>query len=155
VDGFAYHRQSSDHTCGPASLRMLLRFHGIARTENTLAAALRTNEARGTNRADMVRIARAEGLRVRAGGMTLEELRRETAAAGPVIVNYVEPHENVGHFAVALSVSEAAVMLADPWHGEEFALSVDDFSARWLGYKTRDPRRGWGMIAGAKAFPRA
>ena len=146
MDGFAYHGQSRDHTCGPASLRMLLGFHGVARTEDALTEALRTNEARGTNRADLVRVAKVEGLRVRAGGMTLEELRRATAGEGPVIVNYVEPHEGIGHFAVALAVSDTDVTLADPWHGEAFTLSTGDFSARWLGYKTKNPLKGWGMV---------
>lgn len=124
---------------------MLLSFHGVRRSEAALARALRTTEARGTNRADLMRVARTEGLRVKAGGMTLAELRAATAGCGPVIVNYVEPHEDIGHFAVALAVSDRTVTMADPWHGEAFELPLGEFSRRWLGYKTRNATKGWGL----------
>lgn len=145
-----FHRQSADHTCGPAALRMLLAFHGIRRTERALERVLRTTEATGTTRRALIRSARGLGLRVRAGGMTLADLETELSAGHPVLVNYVEPSEEVGHFAIVTSCTPTTVILADPWNGERFSLARREFARRWFGHRTRDPRRGWGMVASPK-----
>ena len=126
---------------------MLLAFHGMHRSEAVLSRALRTDNLRGTNRACMVAVARAEGFRVRARGMTLIDLRRHVSVGEPVIVNYIEPSDEVGHFAVVASCDATNITLADPWNGEHLVLPVREFSRRWLGYKTRDTRKGWGMVA--------
>lgn len=148
-----FHLQRADHTCGPAALRMLLAFHGIRRSERELERALGTTEATGTTRRALIRCMRDAGFRVRAGVMIMDDLETALASGHPVLVNYVEPSEEVGHFAVVTACDASTVTLADPWNGERFSLSRRAFSSRWYGHRTRDPRRGWGMIAFPKAMP--
>ena len=69
----------------------------------------------------------------------------------PVIVNFVEPSEEVGHFGVAIGEERGRVILHDPWNGEGFSLPLEEFERRWLGYKTRDPRRGWFLATRGRA----
>lgn len=130
---------------------MLLAFHGIRRSERELERVLGTTEATGTTRRALIRCARGAGLRVRAGGMTMDDLSDEIVGGHPVLVNYVEPSEEVGHFAIVTRCTSTRVTLADPWNGEAFSLSRKEFARRWYGHRTRDARRGWGMVAFLKA----
>lgn len=93
----------NDYHCGPASLAMVLNYHGHVRTPEQLAPWVFTPDALGSFPAEMTALARREGF-VAYPIDNLEDLLREIAADNPVLVL-----QNLGtdwytrwHFAVAV-----------------------------------------------------
>jgi len=84
------------------------------------------------------------GLRPRTSSAgTIEDVRCLTAEKTPVIINYKEPSEDCGHFAIVTGIRGSRVILHDPWNGKDFAVDTAYLRRKWLGYKTRNPRGGW------------
>ena len=48
-----------------------------------------------------------------------------------MIVNYVEPDTDTGHYAVVIGLENGKIILNDPWNGEGFAISEEEFVRRW------------------------
>lgn len=63
----------------------------------------------------------------------LEELKAFVKQGHPVVVNYVEPSNEDGHFAVVkgFNIILGTVILSDPWNGADFALPEKQFINRW------------------------
>lgn len=146
-----YVRQRLEFTCGPASVRMVLAYYGIK--VGPLRAWWYTHVSHaGTTRRNLVRAIRIAGLHVHAHhNATVAEVRSFVQRGVPVVVNYREPHNNEGHFAVVVGVSDEHVLLRDPYHGPRFALSLDSFRRRWVGQRERHPR--WLMAAMQRPLP--
>lgn len=51
----------------------------------------------------------------------------------PVIVNYIEPSHEDGHYAVVVGLDRKNIILNDPWNGKGFALPRKFFMKRWHG----------------------
>lgn len=137
-----FFRQVEHYTCGPASLRMILAYLGKTIKEDELAAIARTRSSRGTPRWAMSYLSRTH-----AGMHVMKHARwedlRKALQWGPVMVNYVEPEDDIGHYAVVTGYEKGEVILNDPWNGEDFHLSAPEFRKRWLNYKSREKGRGW------------
>lgn len=93
----------NDYHCGPASLAMVLNYHGHVRAPEQLTPWVFTPDALGSFPAEMTALARREGF-VAYPIDNLEDLLREIAAGNPVLVL-----QNLGtdwytrwHFAVAV-----------------------------------------------------
>lgn len=93
----------NDYHCGPASLAMVLNYHGHVRAPEQLAPWVFTPDALGSFPAEMTALARREGF-VAYPVDNLEDLLREIAVGHPVLVL-----QNLGtdwytrwHFAVAV-----------------------------------------------------
>lgn len=115
--------------CGPASLRIALRQHGLDVPEKTLARATRTTEG-GTSPED---IARVSGGRVR-DRMPIGQLKRLTDAGTPVIAAYQDgpaDSDSNGHYSV-ISKVDKNVQLSDPSSKKPLRkIPTDQFAARW------------------------
>lgn len=141
-------RQTTDYTCGPASLLAVLRYFGKAphAGEMSLAAEVGTTSADGSEPSAMARVARRHGLAAELRtGVTLGELARQTRLGRPVIVlfqawsdapssaDYARTFDN-GHFAVVIGVDRHNVYLQDPWiKGARGVVSRAEFARRWHG----------------------
>lgn len=149
---FPFYRQQKDYTCGPVAVMMVLRHFGFAAGRTSLRRALATTEEDGTARLNIVRFLRGRGLAVHVhAGATVGELRAFLGAGIPVIVNYREPDDNIGHYAVVVGVSGGRVVLNDPYHGRGFSVTVRVFAARWRGGNARAGRRWMAAVARNKA----
>lgn len=146
-----YIAQQTPYTCGPASLRMVLSFYGIERTEEELQARLATNEVRGTRHADMIRVAREEGLYVFENEhSSIVEIFALLKLLIPVVVHFVEPSENDNHYAVVVRVDDTHTTLHDPWNGKRTSMHTDDFVARWSSEHTS--AHNWAMAVSLEPF---
>lgn len=74
------------HSCGPASLAMVLQYYGRHRTQASLKPLLVLPDREGTLQIEMTAAARREGYLALAGTSTLETLLADVAAGFPVIV---------------------------------------------------------------------
>jgi ABC-type bacteriocin/lantibiotic exporter with double-glycine peptidase domain len=81
-----HHKQEKNYTCVPASVRMMLAFHGIERTESYLARILKT-KFYGTNVYNILYIEHERiGLEVRSRFFSLGELKQKLFQNQPCIV---------------------------------------------------------------------
>lgn len=81
-----HYRQQKNYTCVPASVRMLLAFHGIDRNESYLARMLKT-KFYGTNVYNIKYIEDEQiGLKVRIRFLSLDELKQILSQNQPCIV---------------------------------------------------------------------
>lgn len=132
--------QQRDYTCGPASLAMCFAHQGAYVPERTLIRAAATTAADGTSHRGMIAAARRAGfhcyVRVHACVRELAPLLRRRL---PVIVNYIEPSEETGHYAIVTGMSWRTVSLHDPWNGRDFRLPLRDFRRRWIDGEHRAP----------------
>lgn len=127
-----YFKQNTDYTCGPASLAMALSFLGKHRSELSLSRLALTNEDTGTTHSNIVRVAKDEGFVTEVKrGASLGDLKTVVRLGLPVIVNYTEPFENVGHFAVVVGFERGNIILNDPANGKGFQLSETNILRRW------------------------
>ncbi len=127
-----FFRQSTDSDCGPAVVRMVLAYHGESASEEDLRKELDTNPETGSHNDDLVRALTARGYSVVSDEHgTLEEVAQYLSDGVPVIVDYHEPDENEGHYAVVTDVTPKSIVFNDPEHGPGFTLGREDFLTRW------------------------
>ncbi len=141
-----YYRQQTTYTCGPAVLRMLAGALGRPVSERRLSRLCLTSAKRGTPNTVMAILGKALlGVRTYPAA-TWKQLESALEHGHPVVVNYREPGEEAGHYAIAVGLNDEAIVLFDPWHGPRFSLPVEEFRQRWLGHRTRRADRGWMMV---------
>lgn len=140
--------QHSDYMCGPRALQMLFLYHKKRIGIEQIAKTAHCTERYGTSIKNMIGSSRQFGFRVSAGPGNIEKIEEYIAQKHPVIVNYIEPKDNWGHYAVVVGVTRASLLLHDPWMGPHFKLSKKEFMRRWCG-EGGSPKR-WMMIVRPK-----
>lgn len=141
-----FFRQKTDYTCGPACLRMLFAMHGKTVGEDAIARDTSTRERTGTARTAMLRAARKHGFVCRmSSNATWKDIIANLEKGMPVLINYREPSEEEGHYALVVGTSGKNVLLHDPWNGQEFSLDAKELKRRWLGHRTKNIEQGWMM----------
>lgn len=144
---FPYHKQETNYTCGPASMRMALEFFGIKRTEKQIASMMGTNKVRGTWRKFFPRIAERFKLNyVVKRNAGFDDIRKLMKGGYVVIVLYFHPPSGVDHYSVVKEVGKDRIVMWDPsFLGNsmvtEFPLS--DFEGMWKVDPRFDDDRRW------------
>ena len=138
-------RQSTEYSCGAASLQAVLAYWGRDIGEEDLREMLNTNEESGTYPDDIIRVAEALGLQAEyAENMTIADLEGYVAEGVPVIVDcqawrsvsqYNESWADTwynGHWVVVIGVDDFNVTLEDPYLlGNRGIMSRQEFEERW------------------------
>jgi len=148
-----YIKQKKDYTCGPATLGMVLSFLGHIKSQARLARAMKTRKTKGTQNWAMINSARKEGFHVYVNeGATLDELKYYLMRGFPVIVNYIEPSEDAGHYSVVLGFGRitGALIMNDPWNGKDFRLPELEFLNRW--HSGNRMHKNWLMVVSKTPF---
>ena len=128
-----YHKQKTEWTCGPASMRMVLDSLGIKKSEKELIKLLDTNEIQGTLHKSFPELAEKFNLNYIVGrkNSTLEQLDNLQEQDYRIIVSYFIPEDNFHHYAVLKEVDPKKIHLLDPWFGENTEYSIDNFNRNW------------------------
>src|SRR3989344_446487 len=133
--------QDTEYTCGPASLQMVLSFLGDFKSEIELAKKAETSKETGTSHSGMIETAKGEGFFVYINSdSNAEEMKYFLALGHPVIVDFLEPSSDIGHYAVTTAIGRGGlffremICLNDPWNGRDYKISLKEFEKRW-----RDP----------------
>lgn len=138
-------RQSTEYSCGAASLQAVLGYWGRDIGEEDIREMLNTNEESGTYPDDIIRVANALGLEASyKENMTISDLEGYVNQGIPVIVDcqawrsvsqYNESWADTwhnGHWLVVIGIDENNVTLEDPYIlGDRGIMSRDEFSERW------------------------
>jgi len=131
-------KQSTGY-CGPASLKIVLDFYGLKRSEKALAELSGASRERGVSGRSLVSTARKLGFEAHMkNNSTLEELETLTKDT-PVIVDWIHPTEE-GHYSVVLGFSRGKVVLADPYDGGFVEIPKAEFNKRWYDFYGNRPR---------------
>jgi ABC-type bacteriocin/lantibiotic exporter with double-glycine peptidase domain len=131
---------------------MVLRYYGIVTSERDLMHILHTNDDVGTRHEPIIETIRANGLYVYVNnGSTMEEVAYFIRLEYPVIVHFIEPSLDEGHYAVVLGFRGDEIVFNDPWNGERFKMRIKDFSERW---KSEDGVfKNWLLVASDAPIP--
>lgn len=136
-----YIRQRTGYYCGPASLEMAFGFFRKHATQDHLARRAKTTKARGTTTKAMINVARKAGFHVYANDRsTIEELQFFLRRGFPVIIDFIEPSSDEGHYALVAGMEKGKIVLHDPWNGDKFALAIPEFERRWHDRFSDHPR---------------
>ncbi|MCB0335281.1 MAG: hypothetical protein KDD62_03220 [Bdellovibrionales bacterium] len=123
--------QPNSWTCGPCSLLNGLRAIGIYDVElRSLMALTDTNCENGTSSASLLAAAQhfESHCIVHCGsGATIDDLRSLLEESYVVIVNFREPNDGIGHFALVEAIGSEAIQFADPDAGPCCLLALKDF----------------------------
>ncbi|MFA6536719.1 MAG: cysteine peptidase family C39 domain-containing protein [Candidatus Paceibacterota bacterium] len=128
-----YFKQDNNYSCGAAALQMVLRFYGEIYSEKHLAEVLGSNKDFGTSHQAMIDFVRKDGFHVHeADFASHDDLKEFLSKNIPVIVNFLEPESNEGHYAVVIGCEVGHIFLNDPWDGKGFKLTIEAFEKRWI-----------------------
>jgi ABC-type bacteriocin/lantibiotic exporter with double-glycine peptidase domain len=145
-----HHYQQTDHTCGPATMKMVMEgVLGVEEDEQKLATAMGTSFAPGTRQRVMLEFARRNGMAAfeRHTDTAVEEIRTLMKTGHVVVVCYFLPDEGYDHYAVVHSITSKKILLNDPWFGPETELDLESFDANWRSDPKVETRRHRWLMA--------
>jgi ABC-type bacteriocin/lantibiotic exporter with double-glycine peptidase domain len=124
--------QSTDFTCGPASLQMVLAFYAMHLSEAELSFLLDTDAQVGTTKAKMEEVAQAHHLHTYSKeNADIADIKELLLQNIPIIVRYLELEKDEDHYGVVVALSDTDIVINDPWHGERYMLPLEEFEKRW------------------------
>lgn len=139
------HFQETLHAdmCGPASLKIVMDYYGVNKTEKELAELTKLVPGLGVNDKNIADAAKALGFKV--------EVKNESSFADiegwlnkgvPVIVDwftrgrqdYDDSEVADGHYSVVTGLDDEYIYLQDPEIGGERKIEREDFSKVWFDF---------------------
>jgi len=138
-----FFRQESEYSCGPAALRMMLAYYNILKTEEELVEKSRTS-FEGTCNEVLAETASHFRMCIVQTDLSMKTLFRCVESSTPMMVNYINPTSEVGHFAVVVGYSDTHLVLNDPSNGENYEIEHSHFEERWRSGDGKHDR--WGLV---------
>ena len=129
--------------CGPASLKMVLDYYEVERTEAELATLCGTDPGLGTSDEGIKKAAESLGFTVAIkNNSTFGDIQAWLDKKVPVIVNwftrgradYFEEEVPDGHLSVVVGLDEKHIYLQDPEIGKLRKIARDDFLKVWFDF---------------------
>ncbi len=81
---------------------------------------------------------------------TWYEIKNYISLGLPVIVDFIEPTSDEGHYAVVIACTSHHLVLHDPWNGKNFKISQKYFLKCWHDPLTHS--HGWIMVIAKEDF---
>lgn len=129
--------------CGPASLKMVLEYYGMEKTEEELAKLCGTDPDLGTTAENIKRAAEGLGFKVVVkDDSTFGNIQQWLDKKVPVIVNwftrgridYDDSEIPDGHLSVVIGLDDKLIYLQDPETGGLRKIARDDFMKVWFDF---------------------
>lgn len=136
--------ETLDGGCGPASLKIILDYYGIAKSEEELFTLCATSEKFGTPAENFKKAAEQLGFKVEIKDhSTFEDIQRWLDKKVPVIVDwftrgridYDESQIADGHYSVVAGLHDEHIYLQDPELGSLRKIKKEDFMIVWFDFK--------------------
>jgi len=130
--------------CGPASLKILLSYYGINKTEKELAKISEWNKVLGIDDRGMKKAAEKLGFKVEIkNNSSYKDIQSWLKNGVPVIVNwftrgrndYPESETADGHYSVVAGLDDKFIYLQDPEIGKMRKIKRYDFMRVWFDFK--------------------
>ena len=130
--------------CGPASLKIVLGYYGIDKTEKELAEMAGWKKDLGIDDKGIKKVAEQLGFKaVIKNNSNFEDIQRWLDRKAPVIVNwfsrgrndYPESETADGHYSVAVGLDDKFIYLQDPEIGRLRKIKRGDFMRVWFDFR--------------------
>lgn len=128
------YRQRTSGLCGPASLKMVLAYYGVKKSEHELARLSRATCDRGVEAPGLARVARGLGFKARVkDNATLGDIKKLVVGKRiPVIVDWFSGDD--GHYSVVVGITARAIYLQDPEPGKLKVVDTRTFKRVWFDF---------------------
>lgn len=132
--------------CGPASLKIVLSYYGVEKTEEELFKMCGTQKDLGTDDQGLKKGAEQLGFKVKIKNKsTFKDIECWLDKKVPVIVNwftrgrmdYTDSDVADGHYSVVAGLDDEYIYLQDPETGSMRKLDKDDFMTVWFDFAGR------------------
>lgn len=129
--------------CGPASLKMVLDYYGVDRSEGELASLTSATIGLGTDAARIVQAAELLGFRAAVKDeSTFADIEEWMEKKVPIIVDwftrgrsdYSDSEVADGHYSVVVGIDAEYIYLQDPEIGGMRTIARDDFMRVWFDF---------------------
>lgn len=129
--------------CGPASLKIVLAYYGIEKTEQELFEMCGTKKGLGTDDQGLKKAVEQLGFKVKIKDKsTFKDIEQWLDKKVPVIVNwftrgrmdYTDSDVADGHYSVVAGLDDNHIYLQDPETGSMRKLAKEDFMTVWFDF---------------------
>jgi len=129
--------QQRPEFCGAASLKMVLNYFEVNKTEKDLIKITKSIPSLGVEASELLRIAKKFGLKgFVKDNSTYNELRNYVVKKKiPVIIEWF--YDDDGHFSVVQDMDRENVYMQDPDLGHIRAMRKDIFMRLWFSFPTK------------------
>ncbi|OGZ64231.1 MAG: hypothetical protein A2998_00345 [Candidatus Staskawiczbacteria bacterium RIFCSPLOWO2_01_FULL_37_25b] len=129
--------------CGPASLKIVLDYYGIEKSEKELAKLCKIKKGLGVDDKGIKKVAEKLGFRVEIkNNSSFKDIEKWLKKGVPVIVDwftrgrndYPESETADGHYSVVCGLDDKFIYLQDPEIGKIRKIKRDDFMKVWFDF---------------------
>lgn len=130
--------------CGPASLKIVLDYLGINKTEKELATLMGLVSGLGVDDQGIAKVAKSLGFLVEVKNeSSFEDIEKWLKKKVPVMVNwftrgrqdYDDSEVPDGHYSVVVGLNDEYIFLQDPEIGGERKIKREDFLKVWFDFR--------------------
>lgn len=121
--------------CGPASLKMILNYFGVDKTEEELSRLAECTENAGTTAQNLAKAVASFGFKTEIKDFAeIADIKKYVEEKKiPVIIDWF--FEDDGHYSVVVGVDNENIYLQDPSFGHRRALRLDTFYRCWFDFE--------------------
>lgn len=136
--------------CGPASLKIVLEYYGVERTEKELAKMAGWNKELGVSDKGIKKAAESLGFKVKIkSNSNFGDIEKWLDQGVPVIVNWFTRGRNDcpdsemadGHYSVVAGLDRKFIYLKDPEIGRIRKIKRGDFMRVWFDFKGKNVKK--------------
>ncbi len=133
-------KQNTSYSCGPVSLKMILNYYGVNRSEKSLIKLASARKGYGCDPDDLVQAAEKLGFKaIYKQNSSIKEIKHYLSKKIPVIVDWFSPTA-LGHYSVVVGLDRKNLIYADPQFGRIKKMKVDQFENRWFELDDYPPK---------------
>ena len=145
-----FFKQHTDYTCGPACMKMVMKYFGKEFTEEHLKKLMKTKKKDGTEHSALVNCTEKKGFNYRVHkNSTINQIKYYIDKELPVIINFIAPDGN-GHYAVVTEYKKDKLILNDPYYGKKTEIKNNDLEKKWHSEGKKTKR--WMIVLSKKDF---
>jgi len=131
--------------CGPASLKIVLAYYGVEKSEKELAKLSGWNKKLGVDDKGIKKAAEKLGFKVKIkDNSSFDDVGKWLGKDAPVIVDWLSRGRNDypesemadGHYSVVCGLDNKLIYLQDPEIGKIRKIKQDDFKRVWFDFKS-------------------
>jgi predicted double-glycine peptidase len=141
---FPYHMQETEYSCGAASMRMILSYFGIDKSEAQVRKFVGSKPDGGTYFAGFLNTAKKLKLKyVCEENSSISRLKSLLEDSYQIIVCYYDVKDKTDHYAVVKKIDSGYIHFYDPWYGAYHKYTKAYFRRIWHTRKRKDEAKRW------------
>jgi len=123
--------------CGPASLKMVLNYFGVRKSERELAKLIGCTRVKGAEAKNLLKAAEKLGFKGSIKDFSeIEDVKKYVQKKKiPVIVDWFS--EDEGHYSVVVGIDKKNIYLQDPELGRIREIDIETFKRVWFDFPGR------------------